>query len=971
MASNEFPLHLLLSKEQVQLLDDIDKLRGDGLQYHEISLPQLVVCGDQSSGKSSVLEALSNVKFPVDSGTCTRFAMELALCRSSNKRATAKIIPGKTTLGDRRKRLAGFKPSHVGLADVPELIKEAQIEMLLSGNAICDDVLRLEITGPDLPHLTLVDLPGLIADAKDTRDIELVENMVRRYMKCSRSIILAIVSAQSDKQIQKVLRLAREIDPHGHRTVGVITKPDMLKNYRGSTLECNYLKMAKNLDPVSKLRLGWHVVRNPDYHEKWPGSKYDRDEEEKELFSQEPWNELSKRQLGIRSLRDELTKHLFNQICTELPRLVTDIEREKAKCEQELTDLGKANITSKDQRGHLIAISGRFQQLVGAALDGNWTSDPIFQAEDMRLRAQIRNLNDEFEKTIRRIGHTTEFKPGNKEWLETSSGLTVNLFSSRGLLLSKVTELLKSGRGRQLPGMFDPALVSDIFRYQSQNWPNLASAHLENVWQVTSSFLEHLLIKMTHVRSYTAETLLNGIIADEMLSRKKALGDKCRELLTPYVRNLPFCTSSRMAASLKQLELEEAKAEQAGSPMPAGATWMNTDIDIDTCLMVLRYTEAYYNIARETFIENIATLAVENCLLTGLANIFPSNMVLEMDDIQLMRFAGDSDKLRSDRRHAEAKHQLLEKSLETCRAHMSRRLFPIRDSQKKLPGWHVSSDVNNSASGAPVETTTLSDEPHKGIFSGTPAATLDGSIKQASGTSSNASAGFGGQLSASGSSLFSTSSPSSRPNSSSGSAALSPFRLFGNAADATTGGFGVSSQNTNTATCPQSNFFTSSSLSPNIPSTTICPQSSLFSTPANNATSPSLSPNIPNTATRPQSSLFSTPANNATSPSLSPNIPNTATRPQSSLFSTPANNATSPSLSPNIPNTATRPQSSLFSTPANNTTSPSLSPNIPDTATRPQNSLFGAPVNNTTTSSLSPNIPAKADTTGRQSPSIG
>jgi GTPase SAR1 family protein len=839
MASNEFPLHLLLSKEQVQLLDDIDKLRGDGLQYHEISLPQLVVCGDQSSGKSSVLEALSNVKFPVDSGTCTRFAMELALCRSSDKRATAKIIPGKTTLGDRKKRLADFKPSHVGLADVPELIKEARAAMGLSGDAVCDDVLRLEITGPDLPHLTLVDLPGLIADAKDTRDIELVENMVKRYMECSRSIILAIVSAQSDKQIQKVLRLAREIDPHGSRTVGVITKPDMLKNYRGSTLECNYLKMAKNQDPVSKLRLGWHVVRNPDYQDKWSGSKYDRDEKERELFSQKPWNELPKWQLGIRSLRDELTKHLFNQICAELPRLVTDIEREKAKCKQELRDLGKANITNKDQRGYLIAVSGRFQQLVSAALEGNWTSDPIFQAENIRLRAQIRNLNDEFEKTIKSKGHTSEFKPGNKEWLETSSGLTVNLFSSRGRLLSKVTGLLKSGRGQELPGMFDPVLVSDIFRDQSQNWPDLARAHLENVWQVTSRFLEHLLIKITPARSYTAEALLNGIIANEMLSRKKALEDKCRELLTPYVKNLPFCTSSRMAASLKQLELEEAKADQAGSPMPQGAKWMNTDVDIDTCLMVLRYTEAYYNIARETFIENIATLAVENCLLTGLANIFPSHMILEMDDFQLMRLAGDSDKVRSDRRHVEAKHQLLEKSLETCRTHISRRLFPIggsqNDAQKELPGWYISSDANNSASSAPAETTTLSAEAHKGIFGGTPAAVSGGSTKQASSISNNASTGFGGQLSASGSSLFATSSPSSRPNSSSGlfsgSATLNPFSSFssgtGFGAGATTGGFGVSSQNTSTPTRPQSSF---------------------FGTPVNNATSPALSPNTPTKA---------------------------------------------------------------------------------------------------------------------------
>jgi GTPase SAR1 family protein len=416
MASSEFPLHLLQSADQVQLLNDIDKLRSDGVQYHDISLPQLVVCGDQSSGKSSALEALSNVKFPIDKGTYTRFAMEIALRRSPDKKATAKILPGKNPLANRQQRLADFQPSDVGLAGVPELIERARGAMGLSeDHAICDDVLRLEITGPDLPHLTLVDLPGLIADAKDTKDIELVESMVETYMENKRSIILKIMSTQNDKQNQKVLRLARKWDPHGDRTVGIITKPDTLKNYRGSVAERSYLEMAKNQDPISKLRLGWHVVRNPDYHEKQKDSTYNRDEKEREIFSQEPWNELFKWQLGIGSLRDELMKHLFNQIRSELPRVVEDIEREETKCEQEIKDLGEVRTTRKDQEKYLIGISGRFGQLVGAGLEGHWTSDHIFNVETMRLRAQIRNLNDVFERAMITKGHTFEISPASSQ----------------------------------------------------------------------------------------------------------------------------------------------------------------------------------------------------------------------------------------------------------------------------------------------------------------------------------------------------------------------------------------------------------------------------------------------------------------------------------------------------------------------------------------------------------------------------
>jgi len=703
MASSEFPLHLLQSEDQVQLLDDIDRLRSDGIQHHAISLPQLVVCGDQSSGKSSVLEALSNVKFPVDTGTCTRFAMELALRRSPDKKAMAKIIPGRNASADRQRRLADFKPSDVGLAGVPQLIKEARAAMGLSGDAVCDDVLRLEITGPDLPHLTLVDLPGLIADAKDPKDIELVENMVREYMKNPRSIILAIVSAQSDKQVQKVLRLAREYDPHGDRTVGVITKPDMLKKYRGSVAERNYVDMAKNQDPVSKLRLGWHVVRNADWDEKQEHSQFNRDESEREIFSQMPWNQLSGWQLGIVSLRDELTKHLFNQICSELPRVVKDIEQEEAECAKELKDLGESRSTSKDQRKYLLGISDRFEKLVGAGLDGHWTFDPIFNSESMRLRAQIRNLNDAFDQTMRLKGHAFKYPPPIHYGPRKPSSSDPNpMVASRADLLGKVNKILKSGRGQELPGMFDPILVTDIFREQSENWQDLACQHVEKAWQVTNQFLQNLLFNIAPARTGTAEAVLNEIISKEMLSRKEKLDAKVSELMLPYVKNMPFCTALQMAASLKQIDLNDKKVEGGGSQPAHLGGMVDSGIDVDACSTLLRYSQAYYNVARETFIDNVATLAIENCLMAGLAGVFSSSKILDMEDDELAKLAGESVKILTDRRYALEKSWLLKQSLKTCRLHMSRRPILREESRRGLARELAGPSARTSFSPTPV-----------------------------------------------------------------------------------------------------------------------------------------------------------------------------------------------------------------------------------------------------------------------------
>ncbi|PVH91775.1 hypothetical protein DM02DRAFT_702924, partial [Periconia macrospinosa] len=82
----------LCSKDQVDLLNAVDRLRSQGID-HYVSLPQIIVCGDQSSGKSSVLEAISGISFPVKSNLCTRFPTELILRKTPNVGVTVSIVP--------------------------------------------------------------------------------------------------------------------------------------------------------------------------------------------------------------------------------------------------------------------------------------------------------------------------------------------------------------------------------------------------------------------------------------------------------------------------------------------------------------------------------------------------------------------------------------------------------------------------------------------------------------------------------------------------------------------------------------------------------------------------------------------------------------------------------------------------------------------------------------------------------------
>ncbi|KAK4551643.1 hypothetical protein LTR86_011017 [Recurvomyces mirabilis] len=195
-------------QDQGELLDIIDGLRSQGLNSY-ISLPQLVVCGDQSAGKSSVLEGISGVAFPTKDNLCTRFATEVVLRRDAKSRVHVTILPDGDRTDDEKEQLRGFKAPTASLEELPGLVEMAKDTMGLNrdGKAFSKDILRIELSGLDQPHLTLVDLPGLIhAESKQqsAEDLDLVLSLVRDYIADPRSIVLAVVSAKNDYAVQIV-----------------------------------------------------------------------------------------------------------------------------------------------------------------------------------------------------------------------------------------------------------------------------------------------------------------------------------------------------------------------------------------------------------------------------------------------------------------------------------------------------------------------------------------------------------------------------------------------------------------------------------------------------------------------------------------------------------------------------------------------------------------------------------------------
>ncbi|KAK7408699.1 hypothetical protein QQX98_009115 [Neonectria punicea] len=682
-------LDSLCSSEQLQLFDSIDALRSQGIN-HYISLPQIIVCGDQSSGKSSVLEALSGVPFPVSSSPCTRFPTELVLRKTPTPSAKVSIIPHlchgeseKAPLPDSDEVLESFE-------DLPNVIERAKAKMgiMTSGKAFSRDLLRIEISGPERPHLTIVDLPGLIHSEnkhQSSSEVELIREMVQSYMKQRRSIILAVVSAKNDYANQVVSKLARQCDPKGLRTLGVITKPDTL--VPGSQSEENYISLAKNQD--IEFRLGWHVLRNADSEaEDWTLAQ--RDEKEAIFFSREAWTNLPSSALGVKALRDRLSNVLFHQIVSELPDLIEEIASKSSLCQQHLDKLGQPRATVEEQKRYLFQISQSFQALMKAAVDGTY-NDPFFgdamspSGYQKRLRAVVQNLSRHFAKELDQ--HGRRYKIG-----EGSGALTRDEF------IKKIDKLMERSRGRELPGLFNPMILSDLFKEQSSPWEDIARAHVNKVWNATRDFLK-LLTAHTADPS-TVNTMMEIVVEPRLDVFLTTLGGKTTGLLKQLQQGHPITYNQALVVKVEEIQakrIESLITDWLTTRFSLGPreTWPHetTNMDLENLhlsftnlirkntahcngsSLALDYVEAYYDVALKRFVDDISVEVIETVLVSELGHILEPLTIAMMPNHEVIRIAGETSDSRAEREKLQMELRILTSGLETCKKHLGFQLL--------------------------------------------------------------------------------------------------------------------------------------------------------------------------------------------------------------------------------------------------------------------------------------------------------
>ncbi|KAG1840219.1 P-loop containing nucleoside triphosphate hydrolase protein [Suillus tomentosus] len=408
-------------RELMEMMADLRSMGADAL----IALPSVVVIGGQSAGKSSLVEAVSGINVPRDSGTCTRCPMEcnmsshakswsctitLRIGFDSNgldlqKPTNVRFGPTITDRSEfevwlRRAQAAILNPnvaSSTFHAKTVEELKNIKNTLKFSRNVVC-----VSIEDPDATDLSFYDLPGLIQN-EEPEAVALVKNLAEHYIEKKNTIILTTIPMSDDMENQQSMSLARAADPNGKRTIGVLTKPDTLGT-GAINQRRKWVEIIEGRSEEHTLTHGFYCVRLPDDSER--AQRLSRAESQRraaEYFdTTSPWKDVIERhRFGIPGFVSDISQLLIQLIEETLPCLREDVDTLLAKCTKDFDELPPPleNDPQIEVLGRVNTFCDDFKSFVNGS------------HEDKSLAQRNRALYAIFKRDIR--GTAPDFRPFN------------------------------------------------------------------------------------------------------------------------------------------------------------------------------------------------------------------------------------------------------------------------------------------------------------------------------------------------------------------------------------------------------------------------------------------------------------------------------------------------------------------------------------------------------------------------------
>ncbi|KAF9585350.1 hypothetical protein BGW38_002806 [Lunasporangiospora selenospora] len=477
-----------------RVVDMISKVQACGL-LHKLNIPRMAIIGDQSSGKSSVLEAITKLSFPRNKGMCTRFVTQVNLRRDPTLQEDmiSARIDGEGAFNE------SFSTVKAPVT-FQSVIEEAVTLLCTDSNPISDKILEITISGPTQLPLTIIDLPGFITTTlnDEIEDLpEIIRTINRRYIRSPRTVILAVVNAENDLNTSTSLAEAgaQGHDPEGERTITIVTKVDRIE--RGH--HTDWIEVLNNRRKTMKL--GYLAMRNTSFDEKsmsWDQAR----EEEESLFRLDQWSAVDINRKGREAVRGFLSNVLYEHISKELPALKREVDSALDSFKRDLRVMGTPIVCLDEARTKLykatLLLQPRVNDFLKADYDYEYVSTfknkatPSSGLDPYFVRASLQNLYYDY-----RAAMTNE----------------CNRVST-----DDIQRQVSRYKGSDIPGFVSITTFKNIVRgHYLDGW---RSVTMDYVFKMHSHLSEALMEFISHVSDGAARDVFTHIF--NQFSRKKA-----------------------------------------------------------------------------------------------------------------------------------------------------------------------------------------------------------------------------------------------------------------------------------------------------------------------------------------------------------------------------------------------------------------------------------------------------------------
>ncbi|KAK3840860.1 MAG: P-loop containing nucleoside triphosphate hydrolase protein [Linnemannia gamsii] len=628
---------MIQTKEYQDSVDKINRIRSYGLSKM-ITIPQIAILGDQSSGKSSVLEAITKLSFPRNIETCTRFATQVSLRQDDTPQMSASI-DGESDFNNKYRT----RDTQDCNWDVHGAVTEAK-KILCADSDISEKVLEITISGPSLLPLTIIDLPG----------------EAERY------------------------------DPEKERTIPIVTKPDAVEQ----DLLPNLIQTILNKRKFMKL--GYLVMRNSSYKDidmPWDDAR----RLEEEFFKSSPlWSHVPDANKGRVSVTTFLGELLYSHIQKELPSFRKDILQLVSKYEKEIFDLGQPLLSTSMARARYIDSIFKLRTLLVAFLAGDYSFEYISQYKSaFEKQSSVATDNDDNNDDDDDDVYDYADDDCEPLLLELESDyrfIRSSLFrhyqrynvvmSKKKFMLptNKISDLVLRYKGNELPGFISFSTFTKIYMETLSRWNDLTKEHMHNINQFLYKAINRFI-------AFSADPLIKDMLLlefdrfynSQIAKIETEIDNIFKDERTPFTMNKNYYDSI-----LKSREANaEGQIQQLINSMNTMSTMNGTQIKaviqqhLQSFSNVSRFSDVNYNeqlaiedlqeqlksyckVARKRLVDVLLQQTIERHLINSVNLYF--DMLIAMDDNAINRLI-ESPAKQAQRKELDHKVDVLKRSL--------------------------------------------------------------------------------------------------------------------------------------------------------------------------------------------------------------------------------------------------------------------------------------------------------------------